>query len=90
MPPTPSIDTNPGTVTTSAGIQKKRPSQTRAEGRPHKRLCTDKLNDRIIDLTKKVQLISAKKTLLEDRLDVYEKEQRLRCLDSKTADKQQA
>jgi len=54
-------------------IQKKT-AQPRPTARPHRRLPDDKLNARIVDLTKKLKVLAAKTTLLQDRLDVCQKE----------------
>ena len=55
-------------------IQKKKATQPRPTARPHKRLPDDKLNARIVDLSKKLLVLAAKTTLLQDRLDVCQKE----------------
>ena len=52
----------------------KKATKPRPTARPHKRLPDDKLNARIVDLTKKLQVLAAKTTLLQDRLDVCQKE----------------
>lgn len=77
MPATPPVKDEVDKLSPKPVIKKKA-SQPRAAGRPHKRLDTDKLDTRIADLAKKLVVLAAKTTLLQDRLDVYNKEKGLR------------
>jgi hypothetical protein len=56
----------------------------RQPGRPHKRLLTDVLSSRTGILQKKLQVLTAKKTLIAERLEAYEQEMVLR--DNEAAD----
>jgi len=49
-------------------------SVKRTPGRPHKRLPQEKLNQRISELVNKISVTTAKTTLLQDRLSIYERE----------------
>ena len=51
---------------------------TRQPGRPHKRLAADVLSARTSVLAKKLQVLMAKKTLIAERLEAYEAENKLR------------
>jgi hypothetical protein len=51
---------------------------TRQPGRPHKRLTADVLSARTSVLAKKLQVLMAKKTLIAERLEAYEAENKLR------------
>jgi hypothetical protein len=53
-------------------------TKPRPIARPHKRLPDEKLVTRIVELTKKLQVLDAKTTLLRDRLEVYQKEKQTR------------
>jgi hypothetical protein len=59
---------------------------SRHPGRPHKRLAADVLSARTSVLTKKLQVLMAKRTLLAERLEAYEAENKLR--QSEEAEKQ--
>ena len=54
----------------------------RTPGRPHKRLPTDKLNQRIAELVNKINVNTAKTTLLQDRLSIYERESTTRATEA--------
>ena len=77
MPSTPTGVCKTKNVSPKPKIQKKA-ARPRPAARPHKRLADDKLDARILDLNKKLQVLGAKTTLLQDRLEVYEKEKQTR------------
>lgn len=52
--------------------------KSRQPGRPHKRLQNDVLQARAVVLSKKLQVLQAKKTLLAERLEAYTLETQLR------------
>jgi len=60
---------------------------SRQPGRPHKRLAADVLSARTSVLAKKLQVLMAKKTLIAERLEPYEAENKLR--QQEEAEKQQ-
>ena len=64
---------------------KKKKSVGRKPGRPYRRLADDVLAVRRDTLKKKLQVLVARRTLLEDRLNAYEQEQAARSDDTKTA-----
>ena len=79
MPPAttpPQSNLPPTTSNTTGAVPKhiKKKANPRPAGRPHRRLAQDKLDVRIADLTKKIDVQKAKITLLEDRLTVYKRE----------------
>lgn len=69
-------------VTKPAPAKKKSAPRSKATsrqpGRPYKRLAKDVLQTRSSALTKKLQVLQAKRTLLADRLEAYENETKLR------------
>ena len=67
-------------------ISTKKRTSGRAPGRPHKKLEKDVLRHRIQELSKKLQLKTAQTTLLEDRLQVYKKEEQLRMQEGNITD----
>lgn len=50
----------------------------RAEGRPYKKLASDMLKSRREDIEKKLRVHQAKSTLLQQRLELYMREEVLR------------
>jgi hypothetical protein len=60
---------------------------SRQPGRPHKRLAADVLSARTSVLTKKLQVLMAKRTLLAERLEAYEAENKLRQTEEAEKDK---
>ena len=80
----------PGTSTTAPVAKTiKKKANPRPAGRPHRRLAQDKLDARIAELTKKIDVQKAKTTLLEDRLTVYEREAETRKNHIEIADQDQ-
>jgi hypothetical protein len=62
----------PATQTSDA--PKKRKAAGRKPGRPYRRLAEDVLSVRRETLHKKLQVLVARRTLIEDRLQAYEQE----------------
>jgi hypothetical protein len=61
-----------------APAEQNRKKKRRAEGRPHKRLLEPLLFKRKEDVRRKLQVHKAKCVLLQERLDLYERESELR------------
>jgi hypothetical protein len=78
------IDTPAPDLAIAAGKKKK--TSGRKPGRPYRRLADDVLGVRRDTLNKKLQVLVARRTLLEDRLTAYEQELAARKDDSKTVD----
>lgn len=72
---------DPEPVETTKAKKKTAPrgaGKSRQPGRPHKRLLNEVLQARAAVLSKKLQVLQAKKTLLAERLEAYTNERQLR------------
>ena len=81
--------TTPSQFTAPVPKTIKKKTNPRPAGRPHRRLAQDKLDTRITELTKKIDVQKAKTTLLEDRLTIYEREADIRKNTIESADQDQ-
>lgn len=66
--------TEPPAITTATTPAKKRKGAGRKPGRPYRRLTDEVLGVRKDTLDKKLHVLVARRTLLEDRLKAYEQE----------------
>jgi hypothetical protein len=62
------------TIPAAVQQQKKKKGGARKPGRPYRRLADDVLGVRRETLKKKLQVLVARRTLLEDRLQAYDQE----------------